>query len=195
MLPQGQGVLPGAFRQLPRLGKLPPQQLQKFPGGLVCPPLPVQGPDSEDGEFPQGRRPPGVIRCRRDIVRRCPVGLHLVAVEGKIQLPQGRGGQQGFPLPGQKNAVGGKIHLEIPLPGQIQELRQQRVEERLPFHMKVEILGVGAQLLQRPQVFLPPHKSGGPPPRGAEGAAKVADVGDFQINFFKTKRFHKARPS
>ena len=69
MLPQGQGALPGAFRQLPRLGKLPPQQLQKFSGGLVCPPLPVQGPDSEDGEFSQGRRPPGVIRRRRDVVR------------------------------------------------------------------------------------------------------------------------------
>ena len=111
--------------------------------------------------------------------------VSLEAVEGDAELVQGRGTLQCGQLPGKQRAVGHKAHPKVQLPGDIQQLRQLGMQQRLPHDVEHEIRPVGPQPGRQLPEFLRRHEPPGPLGAGAEGAPEIAHVGDLQIHPFE----------
>ena len=95
---------------------------------------------------------------------------------------QRRSGQQDAALFGQQRAVGGDAHPEPQLPGDGQQLRQLRVQQRLTHNVEVEVAGVAPQLFRHQAELLRGKKALFPARAGAEYAGEVAHVGDLHID-------------
>ena len=190
MLPQRHRPLPPAGGKVSRLREFPGQQRQQRPAASAGGAVPVQGPDAEDGVLARPGALPGVGGQGGDPGGRVPVALGPVAVQRQVYLAQGRGPGQGAGQLRHQQPVGGKVYQKAPLPRQVQKLRQQGMEQRFPLDVEVEVPCVGPQLLQGPQKLLPAHKARRPPPRGTEGAAEVADVGNLQVSPLEAKLCH-----
>ena len=92
-----------------------------------------------------------------------------------------RTAQQHRQLFRQQCAVGGNADPEVQLPAAVQDVRQLRVEQRLPQHVEIEIIGAGAQLFRQTGKGRQRDKLRRAHCSGAEGAGEVAHVGDLQI--------------
>ena len=149
--------------------------------GLLGPGAQPQGAQDASAAEPL-RRLPDTLQ-----IRGCGIlpPVSLEAVEGDAELVQGRGTLQCGQLPGKQRAVGHKAHPEAQLPGDIQQLRQPGMQQRLPHDVEHEIRPVGPQPGRQLPEFLRRHEPPGPLGAGAEGAPEIAHVGDLQIHPFE----------
>ena len=99
---------------------------------------------------------------------------------------QGRGRKKQILLFGQKSAVGSEDDLESCGPSQFQKLAQMRMEQRFSHQVEVKIVRKGAQFGKQGGEFFDGHGMFLPLRSRTEGAAQVAQIGNFQINFVES---------
>ena len=111
--------------------------------------------------------------------------IGLEGVEGDVDLVQSRSVQQDFPLAIQQCSIGGENNPEAEGLRKLQKPAKGPVAQRLAHEMKVQIIGVWAQLGKNPAEFLLRQLPWLPPGTGTEAAAQIAPVGDFQIDLLE----------
>ena len=107
----------------------------------------------------------------------------LQTVQRNADLSHRKVGKQHPARLRQQRPVGGDIHPKIQLSGNLQKLRQRRVEQRLPHQMKIKIAGGRAYPLRQKAELRRAHGAGLPLCTGAKAAPQIAPVGDLQIDF------------
>ena len=111
--------------------------------------------------------------------------IGLEGVEGDVDLVQSRSVQQDFPLATQQRSVGGENDPESKRLRKLEKPGKGPVAQRLSHEMKVQKVGVGAQLGKNPAKFLLRKLPWLPLGTGTEAAAQIAPVGDFQIDLLE----------
>ena len=149
-------------------------------------------PQTQGADHPALRQCKAAVRRLRDVVLKpIAAAVALEGVEGDADLVQrGTAPQQRQPVR-QQGAVGGETDPESQVPADAEDLRQLRVQQRLPHDVEVEVVRMAAQLARQQGKRLRGHKALFPGGAGAEGAGHIAHVGDLHIGAAE----HGADPS
>lgn len=145
-----------------------------------------QIPEAQADQQPGGLGLPDKIENSRKIAGNGWVGIVLAeAVQGDVDLAQGRAGQQkSLPL-GEQGAVGGQVDLEAMLLAEGEKIVKLRVQEGFAQHMQGKMVGVPLDLAEDGAEILGAHEGFCPVAPVAEAAGKIAAVGDFEVYFFE----------
>ena len=108
-------------------------------------------------------------RLRHIVLQPLAFAVALKGVEGDADLVEGGAVPQKRQLLRQQRAIGGQADPVTQLGADAEDLRQMRVQQRLPHDVEVQILRVGAELFRQQRKVLRRHEALFPCGAGAEG--------------------------
>ena len=126
-----------------------------------------QAQGADHAAFPQ--RQAACRRLRHIVLQPLAFAVALKGVEGDADLVEGGAVPQKRQLLRQQGAIGGQADPIIQLGADAEDLRQLRVQQRLPHDVEVQILRVGAELFRQQRKVLRRHEALFPCGAGAEG--------------------------
>jgi hypothetical protein len=85
----------------------------------------------------------------------------------------------------EKRSIRGQIDLEPLLVADVQQLVDLRMEQRLAFHVKINMFGMPLDLIQRIRESVDFNEVGLTLGRRTEGAGKVTNTRDFDVKFLE----------